>query len=425
MGIKSVVKRIFDYTIENDMRVLTLKHTKIKVRFSLTKRAFKKYGNLPIVPGRIVFDNYMGKGYGCNSKYVTEALLASPGAKDLDIVWLVRDADSKKADFPAGVRVVEYGSPESLKMYYTASIWVSNYHLAHYFNKGLEKRPGQTYIQMWHGSLGIKRLERDTTVLDSMPGWKYLIEKNSRMTDYWISNSDFETDVFKSAFWDVTDEKIKLLGHARNDVFLDDKYAHLPAKVRDFYNLASDTKIALYVPTYREDDVFPDEKINVAETISSLSARFGGTWKMMVRLHPRMKGPVSEILDMTSSEVTPKINDDIIVANDYPDIQELLSASDALITDYSSCIFDFMLSKKCAFFFAPDIDKYNSTRGFYYRMEETPFPIARDMDTLSHNIAAFDNSSYVSSIQSFLQNKGCIDDGKSAGKIADFIQSLI
>ncbi len=421
MGIKSVVKKIFDYTIENDMRVLTLKHTKIKVRFSLTKRAFKKYGHLPIVPNRIVFDNYMGKGYGCNSKYVTEALLASDAAKNLDIVWLVRDASTKEADFPAGVRVVEYGSPESLEMYYTAAIWVSNYHLAHYFNKGLEKRPGQTYIQMWHGSLGIKRLERDTTVLDSMPGWKYLIEKNSRMTDYWISNSDFESDVFKSAFWDVTDDKIKLLGHARNDVFFDDKYSFLPAKVRGYYSLDSDTKIALYVPTYREDNVFPDVKINVEETLSSLSSRFGGTWKFMARLHPRMKGEIDQVLDIDSNVAS----DSVIIANDYPDIQELLAASDALITDYSSCIFDFMLSIKPAFFFVPDIDKYNSTRGFYYSMEETPFSIARDMTSFKKNIASFDDSSYASSVQSFLQNKGCIDDGKSAGKIADFIQSLV
>lgn len=419
MSIKSLVKKIFDYTIENEMRVLTLKHTKIKVRFSLTKRALKKYGKLSVVPNRIVFDNYMGKGYGCNPKYVTEELLRI--APNSDIVWLCRDAASHANDFPSGVRVVEYGSPESMEMYYTAALWVSNYHLAHYFNKGLEKRPGQTYIQMWHGSLGIKRLERDTTVLDSMPGWKYLIQKNSRMTDYWISNSSFESDVYKSAFWDVDDSKIKLLGHARNDLFFleESENKRIRTKVLSTLGIDKETKLALFVPTYREDGIFPEEKISVTETLAALSDRFGGAWKLLVRLHPRMKESVSDILT-DYIEIGDSAN--IVMATDYPDIQELLASSDALFTDYSSCIFDFMLSKRPAFFFVPDIEKYNSTRGFYYKMETTPFSIAKDMTALEKNIAGFDEATYNSKVEEFLKEKGCMDDGHAALRIADFIQ---
>ena len=58
----------------------------------------------------------------------------------------------------------------------------------------------------------------------------------------------------------------------------------------------------------------------------------------------------------------------------YSDIQELMVSSDALITDYSSCIYDFMLSRKPGFIYATDADKYNNGRGLYYSLTSTPFP---------------------------------------------------
>ena len=38
-------------------------------------------------------------------------------------------------------------------------------------------------------------------------------------------------------------------------------------------------------------------------------------------------------------------------------MQELMVASDIIVTDYSSCIFDFMLTKKLGIIYASDIDK--------------------------------------------------------------------
>ena len=68
-----------------------------------------------------------------------------------------------KGNFPQ-VRLVEYGSKEAMFEYYTAAVWVCNYHLIHYWNQGLVKRFGQYYIQMWHGSFGIKKIEKTVIV---------------------------------------------------------------------------------------------------------------------------------------------------------------------------------------------------------------------------------------------------------------------
>lgn len=411
-SIKRLIKFFWNYKIEDGYRIFTLKHTGLIVRISLTKGTRKRYGAMPIDYGKLVFDNYMGKGYGCNTKYVTEALRKR--RRDLDIVWIVKEPKLHQKEFPEGVRLVEYGSPAAMKEYMTAGIWVCNYHLNAYINQGLYKKKGQTYIQMWHGSLGIKRLERDCRTLTAMEGWMGLARQNSEMTDIWVSNSSFETEVFRRAFWNV--EQIVMLGHPRNDIFFRKDTKQVQEKVYESLGIDTEQRLVLYVPTFREDGDFPQQRIHVPELLKALSDRFFHRWRLAVRLHPRMEGGASSVLSC---------GDDVISADAYPDIQELLAAADVVITDYSSCIFDFMMTGRPGFIYAPDIAAYNDERGFYYRLEETPFPIAENMDSLLQNIADFDAEAYRADVHAFLQDKGCIDDGHAAERVCDLIEDIL
>ena len=56
----------------------------------------------------------------------------------------------------------------------------------------------------------------------------------------------------------------------------------------------------------------------------------------------------------------------------YPDVQELLAASDILVTDYSSLMFDFLLQYKPGFLFTTDLKHYEKERGFYYPLSSVP-----------------------------------------------------
>lgn len=148
--IRKFIKKFILYTIEGEEKVYRLRHTPFCVKKHYTRTYHQNLERLPIQPNKIILDNYMGKGYGCNTKYVTEALLAA--GNDLEIVWTVQDPVKQRDDFPKQVRLVRYGSPEAMKEYATAGVWVQNYQLVHYLNKGLLKKPEQVYIQMWHGS---------------------------------------------------------------------------------------------------------------------------------------------------------------------------------------------------------------------------------------------------------------------------------
>ena len=109
----------------------------------------------------------------------------------------------------------------------------------------------------------------------------------------------------------------------------------------------------------------------------------------------------------------------------YDDVQELLASADCAITDYSSCIFDFVLTRKPGFIYAPDIEKYNQERGFYYSLYDTPFPVARDNDELVFNIKTFDNNLYLSKVGEFLKEKGCVDDGSAALRTVNLVEKLL
>ena len=47
---------------------------------------------IPIVPNKIVFINFNGRGYGCNPKYIVEEILRQK--LPYELVWLVSDINT-------------------------------------------------------------------------------------------------------------------------------------------------------------------------------------------------------------------------------------------------------------------------------------------------------------------------------------------
>ena len=124
-----------------------------------------------------------------------------------------------------------------------------------------------------------------------------------------------------------------------------------------------------------------------------------------------------------SSEIIPSVAG-IVDATQYVDMQELLAASDCLITDYSSCAFDFMLTRRPVFLFATDVQQYDMERGFYYPLEATPFPVAHNSEELMRRIDEFDMDVYAARIEAFLQGKGCMEDGHASERVVKLIEQI-
>ena len=353
----------------------------------------------------------MGRGYGCNCKYLVENIISEN--KDYDLVWLVNENEDYSV-FPKNIRLVNYQSQQALYELATAKFWISNYHLSYFIKKGLRKKDNQFYIQMWHGSFGIKKIERHVGSLTESKMWTKVAKINSDLTDYWISNSDFETNVYKSAFWNV--RNIKLLGHPRNDIFFVTN-EKLSKKILSKYDVDLDKKIVLYMPTFREDYRLDCYNIDGKKLCEKLGDKFGGDWILLVRLHPR----IVQFKDKFFKQFG---DDNVVDVTDYDDVQELLAIADVMISDYSSCIFDYLLTKRPAFIYATDIAEYEDERGLYYSLYETPFAITKDNNELLKAIKEYDETQYIDKVESFLREKGSIEDGKASERIVNFIDSL-
>lgn len=357
---------------------------------------------------KIVFTNFKGNGYGDNPKYICEEIIRRK--LPVDIVWLVsRKKLNDKKRFPKNVRLVTYGTARAFYEIYTAKVFVKN--VRDYST--LIKRNGQLFIQTWHGAIGIKKSGADIIEAVRTEEWLDRVKKESNINDIILSNSPVYTQILKSSylFNQEYEGQILEIGHPRNDVFFKPvgKYR---AKIEKKYPALKGKHIALYAPTYREDNVAFTGDIDFEKLVQQLEDKFGGEWIIMVRYHPRCFQTATKV-------VLPK--EFTVNATWHDDMQELLAISDLGITDYSSWIYDFMLSGKPGFLHAPDSNTYEKTRGLYFQLNETPFPVSQSSEELLSNIQNFDPTKYKENLTNFIKDKKIKENGRSSSNIVDRI----
>ena len=90
--------------------------------------------------------------------------------------------------------------------------------------------------------------------------------------------------------------------------------------------------------------------------------------------------------DVYKRQVYYHIKDTVGITGQYipatVDTNELLRATDVLISDYSSIYFDYLVSKKPILFFIPDLAEYKNYRGLYFGIDKLPGPVAETYEQL-------------------------------------------
>lgn len=363
--------------------------------------------SIPMDNNTVLFFTFQGK-YTCNPKYICRRL--HEAAPEIRCVWVVMSED-ERAEFPDFTSTVLFGSSEYYRAVYGAKVLVDNGF--NFVKQPVEKKKGQYYVETMHGSLGIKRIDASS---NSNKKRNKIGVRCGEISDYIISNSDFENDVYRSSFWEKT--PILMYGHARNDILINGRDdvpdGDLNEKVRSFYGLPHDAKLALYAPTFAREASKEFEEFNAGLLRDCLTERFGGKWYILKRLHPR---------DARNRKVSAD-SDFILDGNLYTDIQELMVAIDFAVTDYSSWIFDYVVTKKPGMIYAPDLEEYQNSTGFYYPITSVPFPLATDNSSVREIIRDFDEEKYVDDVDKFLEGKGCVDDGRASERAAKMIIDL-
>lgn len=277
--------------------------------------------------------------------------------------------------------------------------------------KYIRKRKSQYYIQTWHGAIALKQIEKDAEdVLD-----KYYVESaknDSRMADLLISNSKFCTNLYRNSFW--YDGSILECGSPRNDILINDT-EYFKLKICEYYKLDKNINIAMYAPTFRRNNNLDVYNLDYEKCISALKNKFGGEWVIIVRLHPSISEKAKNI----------KYTNNIINGSIYDDMQQLLAATDILITDYSSSMFDFMITKKPIILYATDMEEYKKDRNFYFNIEELPFKVASNNQEMENGICEFDNKVYINKLNQFISRLDINENGVASYKVVEVIKNFI
>lgn len=386
---------------------------KIKAFFeSLPFYAFRVF---PINKNKVVMWTFeCGGGYGCSPKYIAEELIRrnKTGKTNYEIVWLVNDISK---EFPSEITKVKNTLLNRAYHLATAKFWVANTRTFY----GTKKRKQTKYLQTWHGTLNIKPIGKYRGVKIPYIA-KIISEYDSNMIDFVFSGSNWCTQTWRDGL--IYDGTILETGTPRCDILFNSvNIKH--KQLRMLYNLPNDCKIMLYAPTFRGGSQSTTRSVNTEvcsvdfeRLINALERRFKANWYIFLRLHPQL---ATQIKNMPIA----KNFDRLVDVSQAPDMNELIAASDAFLTDYSSAIFESFLMKMPSFIYADDLKEYIADRGeLMFNMDELPFPLAYDNDDLEKNILSFDKEEYNKKVDDFIIKVGIIEDGHASERVADLME---
>ena len=388
-----------------------------KIKAFLHSLAYYACRIFPIKQNKIVLWTFeCSGGFGCNPKYIAEELLKrkAQGKNNFELYWLVDDTSKV---FPPGIRKIKNSLWARAYHLSTARFWVANTRT--FF--GTIKRRGTSYFQTWHGTVALKPIGKCRG--KNFSEMAYLVSKSdSDLVDCCLAGSRWCMEMWRDGL--IYDGEIALTGTARCDVLfngIDEKHAEL----RREYKLPQEAKILLYAPTFRGGSQNTVRNVNALPVsldfnrlLDALTKRFGGEWYIFLRLHPQLAAKMNKMPVANG-------NDRLIDVSQRPDMNEIMAATDAIVTDYSSAIFEGFLTGQYGFIYADDLEEYIADRGkLMFALDEIPFPVAFNNDKLVENVLGFDEKAYREKSREFIKRVGIMEDGKASRRVVDLIDKL-
>ncbi|MFE0462745.1 CDP-glycerol glycerophosphotransferase family protein [Kitasatospora sp. NPDC058965] len=341
--------------------------------------------------------------YGGSPRAVHEELVRR--GLPLEHLWTVED---RQAELPQSARALRQWSPEWYEALATAKYLVTNGHLPDF----VTPRPGQVVLQTWVGS-PLKRIGHDFEKI-------WFVDSNylrhlDREVPTWsklISGSSWATPVLRRAF--KYQGELLETGYPHNDVFYAPDREKRAAEVRRRLDLPEGKKVVLYAPTFREDRKRPQGgyQADLRLDLAAAKAALGEDQVLLVRPHALCYGPVPQAGDGYVYDVSR-----------YPDMTDLLLIADALVTDYSASVFDYVNTGRPVLFFAHDLEHYRDNLcGFSFDFErDAPGPLLRTSDEVVRALGDLERvaADHQEAYAAFKQTYCDLDDGRAAARVVD------
>lgn len=372
-----------------------------KVKRQLIRVVYRIFRCLPIKKNRVLLFSYYGEQFAGAPKYIGAYLKEN---SSLDVVWAFVNP-AKYAEKFSGREMVRYRHVAYYLMLATAGTIITDYRMTEEFTK----RAGQVYIQTWHSSLRLKQIENDA--IDTLPKhYVQMAKKDSGQIDILLAGSRKSKEIFQHAFW--YNGLIAETGSPQCDILVRQDQTVVD-RVLSYFKIPQGSHIAMYAPTFRKNHNTSVYDLEPNAVLKALKKRFGGEWYLLLRLHPHLKNCLSAFA----------YSEHVKQATDYDDVQELLCATDFLISDYSAIMFDFSTTGKPCMLYTPDMEEYIACdRKLYFDLSTLPFESFEKQDDLIQSIELFDEDSYGKALHAFRTSIGSYDDGHACERVLQLIQ---
>jgi CDP-glycerol glycerophosphotransferase len=368
-----------------------------RARRARLERHYRARMRRPIDPNLAVFAAYWYRGYSCNPRAIYEkARELVPGLRG---VWVV-NADAVDT-LPEGVEHVVAGTPEYYDVIARAGWFVNNVN----FPNHLVKRAGQVHVMTHHGTpLKTMGLDLKDAPSTGRTNFGALLRRCARW-DYSVSSNEFSTLVWERVY--PTRYESLETGYPRNDV-LAAATGEDVERIRAELGIEPGQKVVLYAPTHREYQADYEPVLDVARLADGL----GTDYVILARQH------YFHAADTLLGELHREGRVRDVAA--HPSVEELCLAADALVTDYSSIMFDYAVLDRPIVVHAPDWEVYRAMRGTYFDlMEEPPGAVTRTTDEVisAFRSGAFDTDEARRARAAFRPKFCSLEDGRAAERV--------
>lgn len=365
---------------------------------------------LPVKQNRVMLIDEVGYTYACNPKAISEYLLQHY-KDEFQIVFSVRDVKKQSGLKGKNVIFIKFNSFKYFYYALTSNVIVTN-------SGGLSYVPikkKQYVINTHHGGGAYKTAGIDMFE-DSFFFRKDMLLSAKQTKCFLSTNRIFTEKISKACL--IPKERFWEIGMPRNDRLFSPDIKRMES-IRTKIGVIGGQKIVLFAPTYRKPkDNYYKGSIAIQYNIDknmvcdSLKARFGGEWVFAYRLHPCVENKSDYIVDGA------------LDLSSYDDMQDLLEIADVLISDFSSSLWDYMLTGKPCFMYAPDIEHYIATTKVYTPIDEWPFPKAHTNTELKECILTFDEDKYGKDIRKHYEDLGGCESGMATQLVCERIKEV-
>jgi teichoic acid ribitol-phosphate primase len=214
-------------------------------------------------------------------------------------------------------------------------------------------RTATQVVQVWHAEGALKRFGMDAARPPAEPERSFL----HRRYDWVVTSGEASREAWSRALRTPV-ERVLSLGSPRTDLFFDPAaMAAARDRIIGAYPGLDGRRVILFAPTFRGRG--KAKRAGTAIDVRTLRAALPASDVLVLKTHPNLD---RALVDPAGFDV---------VIDHRVDLNELLTATDVLITDYSSSIFDMALLRRRLVLLVADLAEYELDPGLYldYRTE--------------------------------------------------------